>query len=68
MRRYIAAIILLALGAVAFAAETITYKYDSRGRLVKVTRTGTVNNNVVTNYTYDPADSRNQVTTTGASH
>lgn len=32
-----------ALAAAAFAAETITYRYDSRGRLVKVERSGTVN-------------------------
>ena len=34
------------------AAETVTYTYDAKGRLVKVVRTGTVNNNVETVYTY----------------
>jgi len=68
MRKTIAIIILLVLGAAAYATETITYTYDSKGRLVTVSHSGTVNNNVVTTYTYDKADNRNQVTTTGASH
>lgn len=68
MRKFVALIILLALGAAAYAAETISYAYDGRGRLVTVSHSGTVNNNVVTTYTYDKADNRNQVTTTGASH
>jgi hypothetical protein len=54
--------------ALAMATETITYKYDARGRLIAVSHSGTVNNNVVTNYTYDRADNRNQVTTTGVPH
>ena len=43
------------------AAETITYTYDARGRLVKVVRTGSVNNNVSANYSYDKADNRTNV-------
>jgi YD repeat-containing protein len=54
------------LGSIAEAAETITYTYDARGRLVKVERAGTVNNNVVTEYTLDKADNRTKVKTTGA--
>jgi phage gp36-like protein len=68
MRRYIAVAILLAVGAAAHAAETITYSYDSKGRLIQVVHSGTVNNGVTTTYTYDKANNRNQVTTTGASH
>ena len=68
MRKLIPLIVLLALGAAAYAAETVSYTYDARGRLVTVSHSGTVNNNVVTTYTYDKADNRNQVTTTGASH
>ena len=52
--------------APAFAAETITYTYDARGRLVKVERTGTVNNGVTTSYTIDKADNRTNKTTTGS--
>jgi len=51
----------LAVAAAAVASETITYIYDSRGRLVKVVRTGTVNNNVSANYSYDKADNRTNV-------
>ena len=50
----------------AIAAETITYRYDARGRLVKVERTGTVNNNINTAYEYDKADNREKATSTGA--
>lgn len=63
---------LVAMGAAvaaesaALAAETIVYRYDARGRLVKVERTGTVNNNVVTDYRFDKADNRTVKTTTGS--
>ena len=49
------------IGAAAIASETITYKYDARGRLVKVQRSGSVNNNVTANYVYDKADNRTNV-------
>lgn len=59
----------LALSATAAAAtETITYKYDARGRVVQVIHSGTVNNGVNTTYSYDKADNRTNATTTGASH
>ena len=64
--------LLAASGAVvaasaAMAAESIVYRYDSRGRLVKVERTDTAtSNNVVTNYAFDKADSRTAKTTTGS--
>lgn len=48
------------------ANETITYRYDARGRLIKVERSGSVNNGIVTNYSYDKADNRTNKTTTGA--
>jgi len=51
----------------AQAAETVTYTYDAKGRLVKVVHTGTVNNNLTTIYGHDKADNRTNVTTTGAS-
>ena len=57
-------IIGLGLAGIAIAAwanETITYTYDARGRLVKVVRTGSVNNNVSANYSYDKADNRTNV-------
>ncbi len=58
----------LVFSAPAQATETVTYKYDAKGRLVEVKRTGTVNNNVTTNYTHDKANNRKAVTTTGSSN
>ena len=49
---------ILAPITAANAAETITYSYDAKGRLVKVVRTGTVNNNVTVEYIHDKADNR----------
>ncbi len=57
---------LLSIASASSAAETITYVYDARGRLVQVVRTGTVNNGVTTNYTIDKADNRTNKTTTGS--
>jgi hypothetical protein len=48
----------LTVAAAAMASETITYSYDSRGRLVRVVHSGSVNNNVSANYSYDKADNR----------
>lgn len=56
----------LGVAAAAIAAETITYRYDARGRLVKVEHTGSVNNGANTVYTYDDADNRTNKNTTGA--
>ena len=52
--------------ALANAAETITYTYDSKGRLVKVERAGTVNNGVKAEYAHDKAANRTNVTVTGS--
>ena len=49
---------VLAVASGAFATETITYTYDAKGRVIRVVRTGTVNNNVTTEYTYDKANNR----------
>jgi YD repeat-containing protein len=53
-----------ALAATAMAGETISYSYDARGRLVRVVRSGTVNNAVTANYSYDKADNRTTVNVT----
>jgi YD repeat-containing protein len=66
MRAFIAFAILLILGVAAYAAETITYTYDARGRLIRVSHSGSVNNNVITNYVIDKADNRTTKTTTGS--
>lgn len=56
----------LVMGPAAQAAETVTYRYDGRGRLVKVERAGSVNNNVVTTYAHDKVNNRTAKTTTGS--
>ena len=56
----------LATAAAALAAETLTYRYDARGRLVKVERTGSVNNGVTANNSYDKANNRTNRTVSGA--
>jgi YD repeat-containing protein len=58
--------VLVTAATVAAASETITYSYDAKGRLILVTHTGTVNNNVVANYTFDAADNRKNIKVTGA--
>lgn len=56
------------LFSAAHATETVKYTYDAKGRLVKVERTGTVNNGVTTTYNHDKADNRTNVKTTGSSN
>jgi large repetitive protein len=51
---------MFALGP-AMASETITYTYDSRGRLVQTSHGGSVNNGILACYQYDRADNRQQV-------
>lgn len=48
------------------AAETVTYTYDAQGRVIKVERTGTVNNGVKTEYKHDRAGNRTTVIVTGS--
>lgn len=66
MRLVVLAGAMLALGSAAQAAETLTYTYDARGRLVKVERSGSVNNGVVTTYGHDKANNRTAKATTGS--
>ncbi len=62
----LAGIALALASGPAQAAETITYQYDARGRLVQVARTGSVNNGVTTTYQFDKAHNRTTKTTTGS--
>ena len=59
-------VLAIAVAIPAQASETVTYKYDAKGRLIEVKRTGTVNSNVNTTYQHDKADNRKNVTTTGS--
>jgi YD repeat-containing protein len=65
---FAAAAMLAAAMAAPMAApmgnETINYSYDARGRLTNVAHAGTINNNLVSNYTYDKADNRLTVNVT----
>jgi hypothetical protein len=63
---WLAAAAAAAVPALAFAAETITYTYDAKGRLVKVERSGSVNHGVKAEYKHDKADNRSNVTVTGS--
>lgn len=60
------AVAIVSLAMPALASETITYTYDAKGRLVKVVRTGTVNNNVTVEYTHDKADNRTRLKVTNS--
>lgn len=66
-RRLIAGILLAGAGAVS-AAETVTYTYDARGRLVEVVHGGGASSGADVAYTYDAAGNRTRVVVTGASH
>ena len=57
---------IAAAAGVAQATETITYTYDAKGRLILVQHSGSVNNNVIANYTFDQADNRRNIKVTGA--
>lgn len=61
-----AVLFVLSAPAWVFAAETISYGYDSKGRLVKVERSGSINNGVKAEYKHDKADNRTNVTVTGS--
>jgi hypothetical protein len=65
---YSSAAIALIFNAPANAAETQKYRYDAKGRVIKVERTGTVNNGVTTEYTHDKADNRTRLKTTGSAN
>ena len=68
-------IVILAGSALALAAtarpmglgnETINYEYDARGRLTNVSHSGSVNNGLQANYTYDKAENRETLNVTGS--
>lgn len=59
---------LAATLAASAAAETITYRYDAKGRLVRVVRSGATPQPVVTDYRYDRAENRRRVVVTGSSN
>ena len=66
LRLGLAVLLVAGAPALVFATETVTYTYDAKGRLVKVERSGTVNNGVKAEYKHDKADNRTSVTVTGS--
>jgi hypothetical protein len=62
----------IALGIAALSAsaspplmnETVNYNYDELGRLVKVEQKGDANSNALSNYAYDKAGNRTNVSVT----
>lgn len=63
---YLLGAIILIGSTASDAAETQKYHYDAKGRLIKVVRSGTINNGVTTEYTHDKADNRSRLKTTGS--
>ena len=57
--------VAICCAAPAHAAETISYSYDARGRLITVARAGTVNNGVTTSYAFNKANNRTIHRTSG---
>ncbi len=62
------AMLLASASTSALASETTTYTYDAKGRLVKVVKSGSVNNGVTTDYTHDKADNRTNVKVAGSAN
>jgi hypothetical protein len=58
---------LIASAVPAWSTETIAYRYDAKGRLIAVQRSGSVNNGVSVTYQHDKADNRQRVVITGSS-
>lgn len=63
LRYFAEATLLLASFDAAVASETVSYTYDARGRLIQVQHAGSVNNGLVTTYSFDQADNRSNKTT-----
>lgn len=65
-RLLLAFFVAFATSCAAYANETVSYSYDANGRLLSVTRTGTINNGVSAAYSLDKADNRANFTLTGS--
>ena len=60
------ALAILVTPSVSYAAETVTYSYDARGRLIRIEKTGGPNGGVKIVYAHDKASNRKTVKVTGA--
>ena len=61
-------VIAFFISDVSHAAETVSYSYDAKGRLVRVVKSSGPNSGAVTTYDHDKADNRTRIVTSGASH
>ncbi len=59
---------LIIFAASPFTAETTTYSYDAKGRLIQVVKSGGPVSGTVTSYEHDKIDNRKRVQTAGAPH
>ncbi len=57
---------LFNIASIAVAAESVKYAYDAKGRLIRIVRSGTVNDGVVTELSHDKADNRTHLKVTGS--
>lgn len=60
------ALLLVFVGQVAHASETVTYTYDALGRLTSSSNSGGVNNGLQTGVSYDAAGNRSNYSMSGA--
>lgn len=51
----------VAMSSAVFAAETVSYRYDELGRVIRVEYVGGPNNGLVIEYSYDAAGNRTAV-------
>lgn len=65
-RALLAGLTALACAGAAIATETMNYRYDGRGRLVRTEHIGAINNGVIANYAFDDADNLTNRQVTGA--
>lgn len=66
MHRCVALFLMAISASAALGAETISYSYDAQGRLIRIVKSGSVNNGTAVQYAYDKAGNRVRVTATGS--
>lgn len=64
----VSALLLISLLCkIADAAETTSYSYDAKGRLIKIVKVGGPSNGSTATYDQDKSDNRTRVITSGMS-
>ena len=57
---------VLRAARVQAGSETVAYDYDAKGRLIGISRSGAINDGVITTYEFDRADNRTRSITAGS--